>query len=84
MKRKNFLGLVTTATLSMAAFFVFGSNNSPELTPLQLANIEALSDLEGFDDCESGCSTQNQGVFCCHLYVNGVEFTLRKPRETLL
>lgn len=44
--KKMIFSVVAIATLSSAAFFLTGNKLTTELTPIQLANIEALANGE--------------------------------------
>lgn len=68
MKKKIFK-VALAAVIMGAGFFVWKSQRSEPLSDLALANVEALArgELEGWDDCEDGCSTKNTGKYCCTL-----------------
>ena len=58
MKNLVFFG-VAIAVLSTVAFFAAASKQTPELSPTQLVNIEALADVETLPEVEIICSGFN-------------------------
>ena len=80
MKKKIFKAALA-AVIMGAGFFVWQSQRSEPMSELALANVEALAsgEIEGVDECESGCATDNIGSFCCSLTIGGVGFDLYYP-----
>lgn len=73
MKKLIFCG-ITIAILSLVAFFASGKQQISELTPTQLANIEALSEYE-HPDYENYCYTycKNRSGYVCYINLsNGI------------
>ncbi len=69
MKKKILLASV--AFVAAVSSTVIGIAHSDSLTTsaLEVANIEALSSGENnFDLCKNGCSTNNDGSYCCTLF----------------
>ena len=81
MKKNILKATVVAAFALVAGFNVYNSQKSDVMSELALANVEALAsgEIEGVDECESGCATDNIGSFCCSLTIGGVGFDLYYP-----
>ena len=76
MKKIVITSLVTIA-LGTAAFFTTKSLSAPSLTPIQLANIEALTDPEGWGEVDFADACLPNGKGCA--MKDGVWYNDYKP-----
>lgn len=65
--RKKIMTAATVAAVGISAYLGFGQKAEPTLTELQLANAEALTDIE-LDPVEVFCNTGGHGR--CYFPVN--------------
>lgn len=80
--KKVKLALVFGATLLVVVFSKGIRISQEDFSPLEMANIEALSNSEVGNKC-GGCSSSYNGAYCCTLVLNGVSFTLYHPKTLL-
>ena len=77
--KKVKLALVFGATLIAVVFSKSIRTSQEDFSPLEMANIEALSNPELENKC-GGCSTSYNGPYCCTLVLYGVPYTLYHPK----